>query len=197
MFDIGFWELALIAILALVLLGPKRLPEAARAAGYWLGRARRFIATAKNELDQHMQAGDLDELRRLKEELDETRRYIHEVAGQARDDFTRTMEEAEQLENEIGGSLGNSSRSARTQKTGSRQVSKKKKSKQSSSQKRIPTSGKKRPPRKIPGKSPARKPRRKRQRKPAKNPRLDPEDDRRRPKRRGSTARRHVHVTLA
>ena len=105
MFDIGFWELALIAILALVLLGPKRLPEAARAAGYWLGRARRFIATAKNELDQHMQAGDLDELRRLKEELEETRRYIHEVAGQTRDDFTRTMEEVEQLENEIGGSL--------------------------------------------------------------------------------------------
>ena len=157
MFDIGFWELALIAILALVLLGPKRLPEAARAAGYWLGRARRFIATAKNELDQHMQAGDLDELRRLKEELDETRRYIHEVAGQTRDEFTRTMEEAEQLENEIGGSLGNSSRNAGAQKTGSRQVSKKKKSKQSSSQKRIPTSGKKKASPKNTGKKSGKK----------------------------------------
>ena len=157
MFDIGFWELALIAILALVLLGPKRLPEAARAAGYWLGRARRFIATAKNELDQHMQAGDLDELRRLKEELEETRRYIHEVAGQTRDDFTRTMEEVEQLENEIGGNLGNSSGNAGNQKTGNRQASRKKKSKQSTSQKRISTSGKKKPPPKNTGKKPGKK----------------------------------------
>lgn len=103
MFDIGFWELALIAILALVLLGPKRLPEAARAAGYWLGRARRFIASARSELDQHMQSGDMEELRRLKEELNETRRYIQEVAGQTRDDFTRTLQEAEALsENSIG-----------------------------------------------------------------------------------------------
>ena len=147
MFDIGFWELALIAILALVLLGPKRLPEAARAAGYWLGRARRFIATAKNELDQHMQAGDLDELRRLKEELEETRRYIHEVAGQTRDDFTRTMEEVEQLENEIGGSLGNSSAN-----TGNKQASRKKKSKKPASQKRITTSGQKKVPVKKSGK---------------------------------------------
>jgi len=135
MFDIGFWELALIAILALVLLGPKRLPEAARAAGYWLGRARRFIATAKSELDQHMQAGDLDELKRLKEELDETRRYIQEVAGQTRDDFTRTMEEAEQLENSIGSSVTRESprRIEKRKPTG-------KKTSGASSQKRVSTS---------------------------------------------------------
>jgi len=157
MFDIGFWELALIAILALVLLGPKRLPEAARAAGYWLGRARRFIATAKNELDQHMQAGDLDELRRLKEELEETRRYIHEVAGQTRDDFTRTMEEVEQLENEIGGSLTDRSGNAGNKTTDRRQPSKKKKSNQSTIQKRISTPGKKKTPVKKAGKKTAKK----------------------------------------
>jgi len=147
MFDIGFWELALIAILALVLLGPKRLPEAARAAGYWLGRARRFIATAKNELDQHMQAGDLDELRRLKEELEETRRYIHEVAGQTRDDFTRTMEEVEQFENQIGGgSLSSPAVSG-----------KKKKAARSTNQKRVSTAGTKKAPVKKAGKKTAKK----------------------------------------
>jgi sec-independent protein translocase protein TatB len=132
MFDIGFWELALIAILALVLLGPKRLPEAARAAGYWVGRARRFIASAKSELDQHMQEGDLDELRRLKQELDETRRYIHEVAGQTRDDFTRTMEEAEDLGHQIGGSLSDNSGKGVKKKAG-----KKKKAARSTNKKRI------------------------------------------------------------
>jgi len=138
MFDIGFWELGLIAILALVLLGPKRLPEAARAAGYWVGRARRFIASAKSELDQHMQAGDLDELRRLKQELDETRQYIQEVAGQTRDDFTRTMEEAEQLGNDIGGGPAPGSRKAIK-----KPASKKKKAARTANQKRISTSAKK------------------------------------------------------
>jgi len=148
MFDIGFWELALIAMLALVLLGPKRLPEAARAAGYWLGRARRFIATAKSELDQHMQAGDLDELRRLKQELDETRQYIQDVAGQTRDDFARTMEEAEQLENRIGGGPEGKSGKAIGGKTG-----KKKKAARSVQPKRVSTTGKK----KVAAKKTARK----------------------------------------
>jgi len=95
MFDIGFWELALIGLLALVMLGPKRLPEAARAAGYWLGRLRNFIANARSELDQHMQGGDLEELRRLKEELDSTRRYIQEVADKTGADMSRSLDEFE------------------------------------------------------------------------------------------------------
>jgi sec-independent protein translocase protein TatB len=152
MFDIGFWELALIAILALVLLGPKRLPEAARAAGYWVGRFRRFIATAKNELDQHMQEGDLEELRRLKQELDDTRRYIHEVAGQTRDDFTRTMEEVEDLEHQIGGSLSDSSGKGTKKKTG-----KKKKAARSAKQKRISSPAKKKASQKNIGKKTGKK----------------------------------------
>ena len=152
MFDIGFWELALIAILALVLLGPKRLPEAARAAGYWVGRARRFIATAKSELDQHMQAGDLDELRRLKQELDDTQQYIQEVAGQTRDDFTRTMEEAEQLENRIGGDPAKKSSKAIGKKTG-----KKKKAARLANQKRVSSTGKKKVATKKTGKKTSKK----------------------------------------
>ena len=148
MFDIGFWELALIAILALVLLGPKRLPEAARAAGYWLGRARRFIATAKSELDQHMQSGDLDELRRLKQELDETRQYLRQVADQTRDDLTHTMEEAEQLGNQIGGGLADNPDRISGNKAG-----KKKKAARSIRQKRIPSSAKKKAGAKKAGKA--------------------------------------------
>lgn len=91
MFDIGFWELALIGILALVVLGPKRLPEAARAAGYWLGRIRNFIANARSELDQQLQGGDMEEIRRLKEELDETRRYMQQVADKTGSDMAESL----------------------------------------------------------------------------------------------------------
>jgi len=105
MFDIGFWEIALIAILALVVLGPKRLPEAARAAGYWVGRMRQFIANAKHDLDQEIQGGGLEEIRRLKEELDETRRYISQVAGQTGNDIAGIADDFGSMsENSIGAS---------------------------------------------------------------------------------------------
>ena len=66
MFDIGFWELCLIAIVALLILGPERLPIAARTAGLWIGKARRMIGNVKSEIDRELQ---LDEVRkRLREE---------------------------------------------------------------------------------------------------------------------------------
>jgi len=66
MFDIGFWELCLIAVVALLILGPERLPVAARTAGLWIGKARRMIGNVKSEIDRELQ---LDEVRRrLKEE---------------------------------------------------------------------------------------------------------------------------------
>ena len=43
MFDVGFWEILLILVLALVIIGPERLPSAARKAGFFVGKARRFV----------------------------------------------------------------------------------------------------------------------------------------------------------
>lgn len=82
MFDIGFSELVLIGLLALIVLGPKRLPEAARAAGRWMARLRRFIADVKRDFDRELHGEELAELRRLKEELDETRRLIGESSSE-------------------------------------------------------------------------------------------------------------------
>lgn len=82
MFDIGFSELILIGLLALIVLGPKRLPEAARAAGRWMARLRRFIADVKRDFDRELHGEELAELRRLKEELDETRRLIGESSSE-------------------------------------------------------------------------------------------------------------------
>ena len=62
MFDIGFWELALIAVVALLVLGPERLPKAARTAGLWVGRARRVMANLKSEIDREIKAEELKEI---------------------------------------------------------------------------------------------------------------------------------------
>jgi sec-independent protein translocase protein TatB len=59
MFDIGFWELAIIGVVALLVIGPERLPRVARTAGLWLGRARRFVATVKADIDREIAADEL------------------------------------------------------------------------------------------------------------------------------------------
>jgi sec-independent protein translocase protein TatB len=55
MFDIGFWELAMIGVVALLVIGPERLPKVARVGGFWLGKARGYVSTVKQELDKELQ----------------------------------------------------------------------------------------------------------------------------------------------
>ncbi len=81
MFDIGFSELVLVALLALLVLGPKRLPEVARTAGKLLGQVRRWITDVKLDFDRELRGEELAEFRKLKEELDETRRLIENQAS--------------------------------------------------------------------------------------------------------------------
>jgi len=59
MFDIGFWELAIIGVVALLVIGPERLPRVARTTGLWLGRARRFVSGVKADIDREIAADEL------------------------------------------------------------------------------------------------------------------------------------------
>ncbi|MBK1721573.1 Sec-independent protein translocase protein TatB [Thiocystis violacea] len=62
MFDVGFQELLLIGVVALVVIGPERLPKVARIAGMWLGRARRTLASVKHEIDRELKAEELKKI---------------------------------------------------------------------------------------------------------------------------------------
>jgi sec-independent protein translocase protein TatB len=61
MFDIGFSELVLTALVALIVFGPEKLPQAARTAGLWIGRFRRVLADTRREVERELGA---DEVRR-------------------------------------------------------------------------------------------------------------------------------------
>ena len=62
MFDIGFAELVIIAVVSLLVIGPERLPKAARTAGYWFGKARRYVEGVKEEVASEF---DVSELKRM------------------------------------------------------------------------------------------------------------------------------------
>ncbi|MGE5240694.1 MAG: Sec-independent protein translocase protein TatB [Bacteroidota bacterium] len=88
MFDIGFSELVVIGLIALIVLGPKRLPEVARTAGRWLGQLRRFVSEVKQDLDREIHHEELAELRKLKQELDATRNLMQDASGDLVKGFT-------------------------------------------------------------------------------------------------------------
>lgn len=92
MFDIGFSELVLIALLALIILGPERLPEVARAAGRWLAKLRNFVANVKQDFDQQLNTEDLAELKKLKLELEETRRQIERTTSKTFSEVARSTD---------------------------------------------------------------------------------------------------------
>lgn len=62
MFDMGFWEMVVIGIVALVVIGPERLPKVARIAGLWIGRARRTMASVQDEIRRELKADELKEI---------------------------------------------------------------------------------------------------------------------------------------
>jgi len=62
MFDVGFSELVLIAVVAMIVIGPERLPKVARTAGALLGRMQRYVNNVKSEVEREMQFEDLKKL---------------------------------------------------------------------------------------------------------------------------------------
>lgn len=87
MFDVGLSELLVIGLVALIVVGPKRLPEVARAAGRWAARLRRFVSEVKSDFDRELHNAELSELRRLKQELDETRHVMEDTSSKLMQDL--------------------------------------------------------------------------------------------------------------
>lgn len=62
MFDIGFWELSIIGIVALLVIGPERLPAVARTVGKYVGRANRFVSNIKDDISKELKDEDLKKI---------------------------------------------------------------------------------------------------------------------------------------
>ena len=76
MFDIGFLELIIIAVVALVVIGPERLPGVARNVGKWVGRTRRFVTQIKSDIDREMKQEELRKALERDAGLDELKQIM-------------------------------------------------------------------------------------------------------------------------
>jgi len=68
MFDVGFWELCLVGLVSLLVIGPEKLPKVARIAGFWLGKTQQVVASVKDELQEEFKEEELRQL--IKEQQD-------------------------------------------------------------------------------------------------------------------------------
>lgn len=91
MIDIGVTKLAIIGGIALIVIGPEKLPGLAKTIGTLLGRARRYVADVKDEVNRSM---DLDELRKMKETVESAVRDVDNSIQTSAADFEKNWADA-------------------------------------------------------------------------------------------------------
>ena len=83
MFDFGFSEMIIVGVVALVVLGPERLPVVARTAGEWIGKAQSFVAQVKSDIDRET---ELSELKKIQDEAkalaNDVKSTVEKTAGE-------------------------------------------------------------------------------------------------------------------
>jgi sec-independent protein translocase protein TatB len=82
MFDLGFWELALVSLVALVVIGPERLPQVMRTSGMWLNRLRGMTLSIRSELEQELYRQDADGQLPGNTSVDEIKQSLSEVGSE-------------------------------------------------------------------------------------------------------------------
>lgn len=103
MFDFSFTEMLVIAAVALVVIGPERLPKVARQAGQWMAKMRRYVDDVKADFNRQV---ELSELQKLKSQVEDAAREVQSEVGKSlsdaqgaldgvRDDFERLRSDVE------------------------------------------------------------------------------------------------------
>src|SRR5213083_2993880 len=95
MIDFGFDKMALIGAVALVVIGPEKLPRVARTVGHFIGKAQRYVADVKAEVNRSI---ELEELKKVKTEFEDAARNVEQTISteihQTTADFDRSWQEA-------------------------------------------------------------------------------------------------------
>jgi len=93
MFDVSFTELLVVGVVALVVIGPERLPKVARTLGHLVGRAQRYVSDVKSDIQREV---ELDELRKLKDQMQDAAQSVQSSLQSTSDSFSKPLEALEQ-----------------------------------------------------------------------------------------------------
>lgn len=102
MLDIGFTELMVIGVVALVVIGPERLPRAARTAGHLLGRFQRYVSEVKADINREMELADL---KKIRADVEEAARSVEHTVRSEMQEVESQLHSAEAELNQAGEEL--------------------------------------------------------------------------------------------
>ena len=106
MFDVSFTELLVIGVVALVVIGPERLPKVARTLGHLVGRAQRYVNDVKTDIQREV---ELDELRKLKDQMQDAAQSVQSSLQNTESSLRKPLESLEQDVSAIKESLSHTS----------------------------------------------------------------------------------------
>lgn len=115
MFDISFTELLLIGVIALVVIGPEKLPKVARTAGHLLGRAQRYVSDVKSDIQREI---DADEFKNLKGQVEDAARTVKASVEDASKTFSNPLDEARDALKEAADTVNSTARQTEAQVNG-------------------------------------------------------------------------------
>ena len=95
MFDIGFSEMMVIAVLALIVIGPERLPRVARTLGHLAGRLQRYVADVKADINREV---ELDELRKMRDSMQQA---ASNFQSSVNEEVSKASAEVSKVESEL------------------------------------------------------------------------------------------------
>ena len=102
MFDISFTELMFIGVVALVVIGPEKLPKVARTVGHLVGRAQRYVSDVKGDIQREV---ELDELRKMKDEMESAAQSMkssfHQTEAELKKQLDSSKEALSAIEHEM------------------------------------------------------------------------------------------------
>ncbi len=104
MFDVSFTELMLIGVIALIVIGPERLPKVARTIGHLVGRAQRYVGDVKSDIQREM---DLNELSNLKGQMEDAAKSVKSSMEDATSSLKAPLDEAQKALKEASASVEN------------------------------------------------------------------------------------------
>jgi len=111
MFDIGFSEMMVIAVLALIVIGPERLPRVARTLGHLAGRLQRYVADVKADINREI---ELDELRKMRDSMQQAASNFQSTVNE---EMSKASAEVSKVEGELNAAAASLDKAAEAPKT--------------------------------------------------------------------------------
>jgi sec-independent protein translocase protein TatB len=96
MFDFSFWEFAIVLVVALLVIGPDKLPVVAAKCGRWVGKAKRIISSVRSDIEDELKAAELKEmLEKQQSEISQLRNILNDTQKEVVQESKELIEEAD------------------------------------------------------------------------------------------------------